>query len=532
MPIIDQTSESSESRVAVPVSPAPAPTAAAIDEANEFHKLTKRSSQFMGGAIFVFLLGFLSFPILARIFSVEEYGLISLVSNTIAVAVVFSKFGLQTAVQRFFKEHAVSPEPGALRKYYSTVYLSSAGNGLIATVLFLLAVWLAPESLLSPRLRVLFAYAASLILLRSVTAMITNLLQVEGRTFAFNLLQISTKAATIAVTLILLLTWSRTPVTFFIGVVIVEAVAVLLAIPYLLHRKMLAVSVFSVKTFREIMVFGFPMMGAEIFYLLLDTGDRFLVQGYLGARQLGFYAAAYNISGYIRDSLSSPLSLALFPIVMEIWVLKGRDKTQQFLGRTMNTFVLFGVAVVVSVSACSSDAINLVASPKFNEAHQLLPYILVGMLASAISMFFRSALMIYKKTYLLMRIIMVACTVNVLMNVILLPRIGLLGAAISTVGSYVFSTSLFGWQARKYLPIHVNLLAWLRYGAVGAFSWFLASRIQIHSILLDLLVSGSVCVFIYFAILWLIDSEVRKLASSFFQSATGWVQQRLATSRA
>ncbi|MGA8922597.1 MAG: oligosaccharide flippase family protein, partial [Candidatus Dormiibacterota bacterium] len=305
MPIIDQTSESSESRVAVPVSPAPAPTAAAIDEANEFHKLTKRSSQFMGGAIFVFLLGFLSFPILARIFSVEEYGLISLVSNTIAVAVVFSKFGLQTAVQRFFKEHAVSPEPGALRKYYSTVYLSSAGNGLIATALFLLAVWLVPASLLSPRLRVLFAYAASLILLRSVTAMITNLLQVEGRTFAFNLLQISTKAATIAVTLILLLTWSRTPVTFFIGVVMVEAVAVLLAIPYLLHRKMLAVSVFSVKTFREIMVFGFPMMGAEIFYLLLDTGDRFLVQGYLGARQLGFYAAAYNISGYIRDSLSS-----------------------------------------------------------------------------------------------------------------------------------------------------------------------------------------------------------------------------------
>jgi O-antigen/teichoic acid export membrane protein len=75
----------------------------------------------MGGAIFLFLLGFLSFPILARLFSVEEYGLISLVSNTIAVAVVFSKFGLQTSVQRFLKEHAVSPEPGALRKYYSTV---------------------------------------------------------------------------------------------------------------------------------------------------------------------------------------------------------------------------------------------------------------------------------------------------------------------------------------------------------------------------------------------------------------------------
>src|SRR5229473_140948 len=82
-----------------PASAAPA-DGAVQPSMNEVSKLYRRSSQFLGGQIALFLLGFVSFPILARMFSVAEFGLIALVQNTIAVAVVFSKSGLQHAVQR------------------------------------------------------------------------------------------------------------------------------------------------------------------------------------------------------------------------------------------------------------------------------------------------------------------------------------------------------------------------------------------------------------------------------------------------
>ncbi|HLW98626.1 MAG TPA: flippase [Candidatus Acidoferrales bacterium] len=524
MPTLDQSSDASEVRVEL--GPAQAANAADKSSSNDFLRFSKRSSHFLGGTICLFLLGFISFPILARIFSVEEYGLISLVSNTIAVAVVFSKFGLQASVQRFYKEQAVHPEPGALRRYYSTVYLGAAGNGFVVTLIFLAALWLVPASLMGTRVRIVFSIAAGLILLRSISSMITNLLQVEGRTFAWNVLQIATKAATIAMTLSLLLFWNRTPSAFFIGMVFVEATAVLFVIPYLRRRDMLSLSVFNKQIFREIMIYGLPMMAAEIFYLILDTGDRFLVEGFLGARPLGLYAAAYNISGYVRDSLSSPLQLALFPIVMEIWVLKGSEKTREFLSRAMNYFVLAGIAVVALASACSSDVINLIASPKFHEAHHLLPYILIGMLANAVAMFLKSGLLIHKKTYLMMKVIMASCIVNILMNVILLPRIGLLGAAIATLGSYVFSTSMFAWLSRKYLPLQTNWFAWLRYAAVGCFTWYLSTRIEIHSLLLSLVVRGTICLFIYAAILWLIDTDIRTMTSEIIGLVKDWFQQK------
>lgn len=524
MPTLDQSSESSEARVEI----SPAPAARVVDKkpSDDFLKFSKISSHFLGGTICLFLLGFISFPILARIFSVEEYGLISLVSNTIAVAVVFSKFGLQASVQRFYKEQAVHPEPGALRKYYSTVYLGAAANGFVVSLLFLALVWLVPASYMGVRVRIIFSVAAGLILLRSISSMITNLLQVEGRTYAWNVLQIATKAATIAMTLSLLFLWNRTPAVFFIGMVFVEAAAVLFVIPYLRRREMLSLSVFNKKIFREIMIYGLPMMAAEIFYIILDTGDRFLVEAYLGGRPLGLYAAAYNISGYVRDSLSSPLQLALFPMVMEIWVLKGSEKTKEFLSRTMNYFVLAGIAVVALASACSSDVINLIASPKFNEAHHLLPYILIGMLANAVAMFLKSGLLIHKKTYLMMKVIMASCVVNIVMNVILLPRIGLLGAAIATLGSYVFSTSVFAWHSRKYLPLQTNWFAWFRYAVVGCFTWYLSSHLEIHSLLLSLAVRATICLFVYAAILWLIDTDIRTMTSEIIGLVKGWLQQR------
>ena len=77
MPTLDQSSESSEARVEI----SPAPAARVVDKkpSDDFLKFSKISSHFLGGTICLFLLGFISFPILARIFSVEEYGLISLV---------------------------------------------------------------------------------------------------------------------------------------------------------------------------------------------------------------------------------------------------------------------------------------------------------------------------------------------------------------------------------------------------------------------------------------------------------------------
>ncbi len=493
---------------------AAAAQAAARSAPSEFNLLYRRSSHFLGGQIVLFLLGFVSFPILARIFSVAEYGLIALVLNSISVAVVFSKFGLQHSVQRFYKENAVSPEPGALRRYYSSLFVGGGGIGLAVTALFLLGLWLVPAKLVGHHLQHLLGYASALIFFRSITSIITNLLQVEGNTKAFNVLQLSSKAATVAVTVLLLLTWKATPSVFFLGTIVVEAAAVLAMLPYLKSRRVLAVGDFHLEALRMSMAFGFPMMMTEVCYLLLDSGDRFLVQGYLGAQALGYYAAAYNISGYVRDSLASPISMAFFPLCMELWVTKGKEETQAFISRSLDHFILAGVGLVCAVSLISRHAIHILASPKFSEAHHLLPYLLVGLLVASLAMFLKVALLIHQRTYIMVRVVFLACLLNVAMNVVLLPRIGLLGAAIATLVSYALMSGLFAWESLKLLPLRMEWKAWARYALVGVGSWMVVSRITIENLFVDVAVKGTLSLTLYLGTLCLLDAKVRSLAAT------------------
>lgn len=488
----------------------------------EYQTLYKRTSHFLGGNVCLFIIGLISFPILARIFTVEQYGLIALISSTIAVAVVFAKCGLQTYVQRFYKEYAVSPVPESLRRYYSTVYLTAGFLGLLWSLPFALLMFrYLPRRVISDQIQLLLGFAAALIFLRSITSMVVNLLQVEGRTTAYNVLQIVTKAATVAVTVLLLLTWRRSPEVFFVGTVVVEATAVLAVVPYLLRKRMLALEAFDWRVCRQALLFGFPMMGTEIFWLILDSGDRFLVKGFLGTRQLGFYAAAYNVSGYIRESLCAPLVLALFPLAMELWVEKGRDHTRTFLSNSMNHFALVSIGVVVAVSVCARDAINIVASPKYYEAHQLLPFLVMGMMLNGLSMFPRSALIIYKKMVLMMNVNIVACVVNVVLNVALLPRIGLLGAAIATLGSYAAMTALFAFFAHRCLPLSTDWQAWLKYSAVGGVTWFVVSRLAINHIVPSLVIRGGLSIILYFGILSVLDERTRELAKLAMRTFLG-----------
>jgi O-antigen/teichoic acid export membrane protein len=173
------------------------------------------------------------------------------------------------------------------------------------------------------------------------------------------------------------------------------------------------------------------------------------------------------------------------------------------------------------VSACASDAINIVASPKFHEAHRLLPFLIMGMMLNGLSMFPKSVLIIHKKTVVMMNVNLIACVVNVALNVALLPRIGLLGAALATLGSYAVMAALLAFHAQKRLSLSMDWRSWLKYSATGAVAWLIVSRLEISNLFLSLLVRGSLSMVLYFGILAVLDMRTRELAKSMTQAVTG-----------
>jgi len=467
------------------------------------------------------LLGFISFPVFTRIFSVAEYGTINLITNTVLLLTVLSKFGFQHSVQRYYPEGSASAGPDTLRRYYSTLFYSTALLALALSLLFIASLFFGAGRLLGITAGGTLLLACSLVMIRSLRSMQMNLMQMENKTRLFNGMDILQKALTIGVVCGLLFFWQKTVFAFFLGLVVVEGLVLLQYLPVLGRRQLLSPGMFDVGFLRTAVAFSLPLMAAEISWVVLDSGDRFFIQHYLGAQALGFYAAAYGIAIYLQDVLMQPLQLALFPICMRVWNTEGKKATQDFLSRSLDQFILVAVAVVCVAIVTSRDVIVLLASRKFQEAHTLLPFLVIGLVLSAVTIYFRPGLMIHKRASKIAVATFYACILNIALNVVLLPRVGLVGAAIATTVSYGGIVLFLAYQSLRVLPYKLELVSFAKYGLVGAAAAWLATQLPLETPLVSAIVKGSVILALYTVVLFVIDKRVRELLTNIWTALTG-----------
>src|SRR5882762_1036142 len=425
--------------------------------------LGRHSSHYVLGRIALLALGFVSFPLFTRLFSVTEYGEMNLIFKIVLCFVVFSKLGIQNSVVRFYEESVRKGDTLSAQKYYSTLLLSTAGVSGIVSVFLIIAVWLLPATLVSRNMRGVLSMCALLILIRGQWSILSGFLQAEGRTRFYNVLDVGIKAGSVVFICGLLFAWQRSLFAFFLGTIVVEAAIALIVVAMLFRRSMLHWKAFDWKFFQPVLAFGFPLVAYEIASVVLDSGDRFLIQNYLGAEQLGYYSAAYNLSSYAQISLMVPINLALIPIYMGLWVNKGKQETQTFLSRSLDLFLLIAVGMCCTVSLISHDLIVFLASKKFENSYKLLPILIVGLFVYSIHIFLTAGLLIHKKTLLMARQVIYVMFLNIALNLLLLPRIGLAGAAWATLLSYVFLIALMAHASFPLLAVRIDCKASGRY---------------------------------------------------------------------
>lgn len=74
---------------------------------SDLTKLFKQSSHYLVGQSLVMAAGFISFSILIRVFSVDDYGILGLISTTTIIIQAITKQGFPNSIVRFFTEFKI-----------------------------------------------------------------------------------------------------------------------------------------------------------------------------------------------------------------------------------------------------------------------------------------------------------------------------------------------------------------------------------------------------------------------------------------
>lgn len=423
-------------------------------------RLSLHVSHYTLGNFLVALAGLVSFPLLTRLLSTADYGLINLISATILILVAVGKLGIQHSIIRYQSQAASGCYGFDLRTFRSTTLLTMGGTGFVVTLLWLAASWLLPARWFSdPHMPVLFAATSVLIFFGVLESGLTNFLRAEQRTSQLVSYDVVKRWAKLGFVLGALFFITADLRSFFTAFIIVEVASVAALVFLVLGRNpatLISRSAFSRPLLAEMLRFGIPMMlGYELSGIVLSVGDRYVVQALLGEESLGIYAAAYNLCQYVQTIAIASVGQAVMPIYMQIWDEKGKAATKEFINNSFIWYVLLVTPVVAGMAAVGPDLLLLLASSKYAAGSVIIPWVMAGMAVDGVSALMGAGLFIERQSRIIMRLVILSAVSNVVLNILLIPQIGLVGPAVATLASYTMLSLAMAARGASWLPVRV-----------------------------------------------------------------------------
>jgi O-antigen/teichoic acid export membrane protein len=204
--------------------------------------------------------------------------------------------------------------------------------------------------------------------------------------------------------------------------------------------------------------YGAPLAGGLILSLALTSGDRFIIAHFLGEAEVGAYSAGYQIPARMLDIIFAWGSTAITPLLVAAYERGGKVEAAKV--------AYDGYAIRLGIGAPAALGIALLATPicEFligeglrDRAAEIVPWVALAALMMGMCDYFSEAFMLAKKALQRALLMLVPTALNIGLNFILLPRIGLMGAVWSSVAAYGAGMLLLAVIGRRYIKLPIPL---------------------------------------------------------------------------
>lgn len=481
-------------------------------------KLFAHALKYSLSSLLVTLAGFISFPIFTRLFTVAEYGLISYVSSALMVLVVLGKLGLQHAIVRFHAEVDAGKRATTPAEYLSTVYYGLGLTSVAAMALGFALGLLIPDSWLSePAVRAVLLVSLPLVPVRVLDSAVSNVLRAQQRSTLLSSYTAIRRYAVLGLVVLAVLAVESSVMAFYLATLVAELVATGVMLVYAMRGLGVRPAALRQPLLREMLAFGLPMIVYDLSGVVLHLGDRFFIEALLGPEALGVYSAAYNMCDYASVILLTSLNQALTPMYLKIWETEGKAATQAFVQRSLHAYLIASAAIMAAICAMGADALTLLATERYRSGAVVIPAVMLAMLLAGCMPLIGAGLHIAKQTRTLMLMILASAIVNMGLNALLIPRLGLLGAAYATLGCYVLEVTGAGLLAARVLPVRVPVLDIVKFTACGGLTYAAMQAVNDGGPLHRLILEGVTGLLVFVLALLVCDARCRDAARGLLQ---------------
>ncbi len=413
--------------------------------------------------IFAYFIAYLTRLILARKLGPADYGLFYAVFTFVIFFLFFRDLGLNPALTKYISEFKIKNKFSEIKTAVFSVLLSQITSSIIFAVLFfILAPFLAAYYFKNPAaeliLKIMIGYTIFSISFTFLKAFFSGFQ--KFRIYAF----IDTAKNSIVLILILIFFSINlkilSPVLAFL---LVGPILILIFLPFII--KTFNIFKYKTKNFSSItkmlFAFGLPVIMTDIGDKVISYIDTLMLTSFRTLEEVGIYNVALPTAMAFLF-LGTSVSSVVFPLFAELWAKK--DKKRLSLGLNMLHKYTFALTapIIFTVFAFSDLLIKLFFSEDYMAAALPLQILLVGVFLFIVAMINHSIISAIGRPKTVTKIIFLAAVTNAILNLILIPKFGISGAASATTISYALALILSTYKVNSFIKAKLQASTWIK----------------------------------------------------------------------
>jgi len=371
-------------------------------------------------------------PIYTSLLTTAEYGLYSLSIALLSFLCILFSDWVGLSGLRFFRQNQLTDN---IPKYLTTLVIMLSCN------LFLMI-------LISTVFRHQFydffhipmKYFISILLLIipvAIRALLFQLLRAQLKSIAFTFSTILNQIMTIGLSIFFVKVYHLGALSLLLGMAISITITDFILIFQSDILKYFKMQKIEWKFVLPIIKYGIPIAATSLSAWIINQSNKFIMNSISGFDDVGIVGVAYGLTLPLLMTIFSTITVAAIPRIINLY--EEHFDVTPIISKFVGYYVLIALPLVVTMSLYSLDYVHIFsAKENFYVAYKIIPYFAFGTFFLALTDYTTLQYHLANKTQIDFILKLLSGILNVVLNIILIPKYSLIGVGIATLSANLF----------------------------------------------------------------------------------------------
>ena len=375
---------------------------------------------FVGNALIV--------PVYTNILLPEQYGLYSLSIALLSFLCILFSDWIGLSGLRFFRQYQLTED---IPKYMTTLVSMLTFN---IVLMFIVAYFFQNNFYEFFHIPVKYFFAILVLIIPvAIRALLFQLIRAQLKSMSFTLSTIVNQFLTIGLSVFFVKFFDMGAMGMLLGMGVSISLIDLLLIYQSNIIKWFKIQKIEWKFLLPIFKYGIPIAATSLSAWIINQSNKFIMNSISGFSDAGLVGVGYGLTLPMLMTIFATITVAAIPRIINMY--EEKIDVRPIISRFTGYYLLISLPIVIVMSLYCTEYVAIFANEKFHMAFKLIPYFAFGTFFLALADYTTLQYHLANKTYIDFIIKIVSGIAGVILNIILIPKMGLIGVGIATLSA-------------------------------------------------------------------------------------------------